>query len=447
MRNWLGSICLAVLVIVGSFEAPAQLNLPLSRYGIGVTAPNTFASQRGMGFLQSGVSNYQYINQSNPASYTSFYSEVPIPGDTMTIDTTRRYKVFKATAFETGININSFTIRNLSGKTQTSDGSIAYLAMGFPVPKIGGLSVGLMPYSTVSYEVDNNIQGDSAIGIIGNKFTGEGGLFQFYFGGAVQFGSLSVGLNVRHIFGTIERNATIYLQDQPNALSTRNTIKSSVGGMQYELGLQYAINLSENLILRLGATGSPSRAIHARTDSLTSRIFYANGSFATLSTDTLALDYPGKLKLPLSIGGGFVLENPEQWMAGIDFMYKGWSKVGDFQTGGSLNNEWRVSAGFQFVPNSKGSRAISHSKLRLGAYYGQSPLVLDNMAVYDYGMTIGTGLPIIRPKESLFSTLDLALQIGGLGSIDKNGITQSYIQGTIGFNLNDSNWIFKTKFY
>lgn len=446
MRNWLGSICLFVVVTMGSLIATAQLNLPLSRYGVGITAPNSFTAQRGMGYLQGGFSNYQYINQANPASYTSFYSEVDVPDDTTAFDTLRKYKVFKATAIETGININSYTIRNLSGKTQTSDGSIAYLAMGFPIPKFGGLSAGLMPYSTVSYEVDNNIEGDTVVGTIGNKFTGEGGLFQFYFGGAFQLGNLSVGLNRRFIFGTITRNATLYLQDQPNSLSIRNTVKSSISGWQTEMGLQYTFNLSENLLLRLGAYGRPSKSLKAKTDSLMSRIIYANGNFATLTTDTLVLDYPGKLMLPVGFGGGFVLEKAEQWMTGIDFMYKGWSKAGDFQTGGALNDEWRISAGFQFVPNSEG-RAISRSKLRLGGYYGQSPLILNDMAVYDYGMTIGIGLPIIRPKESLFSTLDLALQIGGLGSVDKNGMNQSYIQGTIGFNLNDNNWIFKTKFY
>lgn len=470
MRRLLNSVCLLILVVVGTHSTYAQLNLPLSRYGIGVTTPTTFTAQRGMGSLSAGFSNYQYINQVNPASYTGFYKESYTPftrivrrdttiidpetgqsrktfyRDTIVLDTLRQDKIFKATAFETGIDLNSYTIRNLNDQTRTTDGSLSYLAMGFPMPKLGGLSFGLMPYSTVGYSVDETLSGDTTIGRIQNSYRGDGGIFQFYFGGAVKFGNLSVGLNGRYLFGSINRTATTYLLDQPNSLGSQNTVKNSISGLLGEAGLQYAINLNQNIMLRLGVYGQLPTAINANTDSLNAQVLVTPDATVNVEIDTINLNYPGKLELPLSFGAGFVLERSERWMVGMDFTYKNWSAVPDFQTGNTQNDEWRFSGGIQFVPKAEG-RSISRTKLRAGGYYGQSPLILNGQAVYDYGMTIGAGFPIIRPKESLFSTIDLSLQIGGLGSVTENGLNQSYVQGTIGFNLNDNRWIFKQKFY
>jgi hypothetical protein len=67
--------------------------------------------------------------------------------------------------------------------------------------------------------------------------------------------------------------------------------------------------------------------------------------------------------------------------------------------------------------------------------------------VFDYGMTFGFGLPIIRPRETNYSTIDLSVQVGKVGNIRDNIVAENYVKISLGFNLNDNSWIFKSKFY
>lgn len=467
MSSWISKVALALLGVFVLLQGWSQVNSPFSRFGLGEVNTLPFSTQRGFGNLSAGVSSYNFINNINPASYTGFYQEEYTPyqrivrRDSMRLnpetgkqervyyrDTLQRDTlsyVYKSTTFETGVDGTILNTYNENESSQSGDGSLSYLAMGFPIPKFGGISFGLMPYTSIGYDVINRTTLDTTE--IAYRYQGEGGLRQFYVGAAGRLGDLSIGFNGRVLFGTLTTTSLVYFPGMANTFGTRTVIRNTVGGMVWEGGAQYEWSVNKDLILRLGAYGSLPSAINTRTDTINERvIFNTTEQFATVESDTLVEDAANAIDFPLIYGGGLVLEKPGEWLVGIDYRGEQWSDIRGFLADQPQNNSYRVAFGGQIAPNPQGN-FFGRAKYRVGGYFGQTPLILNGSAVEDFGMTLGVGIPIIRPRQKLHSSMDVALQIGRLGNVQENGFAENYVKLTLGFNLNDNNWIFKSKYY
>jgi hypothetical protein len=58
-------------------------------------------------------------------------------------------------------------------------------------------------------------------------------------------------------------------------------------------------------------------------------------------------------------------------------------------------------------------------------------------------VTLGIGLPIIRPRQTT-SYVNMALELGRFGA--QGSIQSTYVQFSFGISLNDNSWFFKRKF-
>lgn len=467
MSSWKGKVALALLGVFILLQVSAQVNSPFSRFGIGERTVVPFSTQRAMGDLSGGVSSFNFINHVNPASYTGFYQEEYTPyqrivrkdsirlnpntgkeekvyyRDTIYRDTLSY--VYKSTTLQTGVDGAMVNTLNTTENTSSGDGSLSYLAMGFPIPKFGGISFGLMPFSTVGYEVINRTTFDTID--IAYRYEGKGGLRQFYVGGAGKIKNLSIGFNARILFGNLTTSSLVYFPGMASSFGTNQLVRHTVGGLYWEFGAQYEAQLNKDLVLRLGVFGNPASTINTATDTINERvIFNTNEAFATVEQDTIAQDVPNAIEFPLSYGGGIVLEKPGHWMIGADYKAERWNDLTGFLANQPQNNSYRFMLGGQVAPDPQGT-FLARTKYRLGGYFGQTPLILSGRAVEDFGMTLGVGIPIIRPRQKLHSSMDIALQVGRLGNIQENGFAENYVRVTLGFNLNDNNWIFKSKYY
>lgn len=468
MSIWLRSLFLiCTSITIGYSDLAAQVNSPYSRLGLGEQAILPFSAQRGMGMISSGVRSYNFINPVNPASYGGFYVEEFTPylniirKDSMYTNPTtgRREKrfyrdsvwtdtltyIYKSTIFATAVDGYSTTTADINGSTPAGDGGLSYLAMAFPVPKFGGISVGLMPFTTLSYDIAQSSAFDTLS--LTQRYEGDGGIRQFYVGAAGTWKQLSVGLNARFLFGTLTTSSLAYFSDLPSSFGSRKVIRNTVGGMVLDAGLQYQANLNDKLQLILGGSVSLPANVSANTDSIIERVvFNSQGQYGLIEADTLVENAVNTLEMPLMWQAGFTLSQGNLWMLGADFRYEGWEGIPGFLSGQPQQNSWMVSAGGQVTPSAEGS-FLERTHYRVGGYYGQSPVFMGGQPVNDFGITFGIGMPIIRPRQKLHSSVDLSCQVGRLGSIADNGIAENYFRFTMGFNLNDNNWIFKSKFY
>lgn len=451
-----------------TFPLGAQVNDPFSGAGFGTFQPYEFTLQRSMGGLSAAISDPRYINPVNPASYADFYvvqkarfREInkikrkqwdAARGDSIEVfvsDTVYRdtaIGIIKNTSFQTSIDLEFYNTSNQNLLTKSSNGSLGYLALAFPLPKLGGISMGVMPYSNVNYNVIKSQNIDS-IGQVDYRYSGNGGLYQFYTGIGMKFKNLRFGINARYIFGSIQLSEALFLNEQNNALGTRQTTLLTVRGTRFDGGLIYKGKIAENIYLKAGAFVNSSATLFAHTDTLIETIFFnSSGNMAGLDSIRNASLQDKASTMPLGYGGGFVIEKPETWMFGAEYRAEDWSRKQGLISDIPLGPSWRVSVGGQIIPNFKGG-FLEKLNYRFGGYYARNYVLINNMPVLDYGMTFGFGIPIIRPREVPNSTIDLSFQVGKTGDIRNNLLAENYFRISLGFNMNDNSWIFKSKFY
>jgi hypothetical protein len=459
---------LAIAVWLTAIEASGQINSPFSRFGQGNQSPFSFAALRAMGMPTSAFRSHQYINHSNPASYAAFYQEEYTPylkvvrkdsmgtnpntgaamrvfyNDSVWVDTLTY--IYKTTAFETGVDFMRVTPFNNTATGPSGDASLAYIAMAFPIPKFGGISTGLMPYSFVGYDLSTDIPFDTAT-TLRNRFLGHGGIFQWYFGGAGQWKNLSFGFNGRLLFGTMHYSSLSYFPELANSFGSRFAERISVSGLLWELGLQYDLPLKDNLGVTFGAYANIPKSVNVKSDSIWERVlFTGTGLFGAIESDTISLDNEGKLAFPLMVGGGVMIADKNKWMAAVDVRLEQWEGVENAFHRNMPNNALRLSAGGEIIPKHDG-KFFERNRYRLGMYFRETGMVVNNNAVTDFGITFGLGMPIVRPRQKLHSSIDLSFQTGRMGNISDHRFAENYFRFTLGFNLTDNSWIFKSKYY
>jgi hypothetical protein len=274
---------------------------PYSRYGLGELIPSTFAHNLAMGGANVAWrpdSTYakhggcHFINSGNPASYPF------IRLTTLEVGGNFIYSDFKA---------NSSSLR----KWGTNFG---YGTLGFPVRSNGGACLGIMPFSTVGYDVKSTYN-QTGIGDVNYLYSGSGSLNKVFLGYGVLpfnkrlskfrrkfphisdttisrssyklregfnkvFSDLSLGFNVNYIFGNVEQSTRVVY---PNSILYNNTYRIrtlTMGDFTGNFGVQTAYTIDSVLdrsgrktrikqeVQRLKKEGATEAQIKAAQDSI-----------------------------------------------------------------------------------------------------------------------------------------------------------------------------------
>ncbi len=462
----------AMLLLV-AFPSFSQINSPYTRFGLGSLQSPLYAINRSMGGISAAYGSLFNINPNNPASYGYFYKEIyttyyeKVKRDTTYFDetlgkeVTRKYVdsvrhdtlfyVFKASSLQTGVYADFRFPRNAQTTNPSGDASLSYLAFGFPIPKFGGMSVGLVPYSVVNYNITTSIEKDTLIGPENNIFTGSGRLYKFYFGTGGKWKGFSAGINGAYLFGTLINTRINYFPEQSNSFGTRVETITSVGGLTWNAGLQYEHQISPGVMLRVGAAGNTTTRIRVSSDTLKDRILVrTNDKYTHIDSMGTSLNNRGTLTVPASITGGLAIQNGDHWLVGSDFIFARWGDSPGLLAAYPQHNSWRWSIGGAYRPalTLEETRFLRTITYRAGFYYGQNNLIINNNPLNEFGISFGLGIPVRQklPRSPLASSLNFAFEFGNQGNISDNLIKENFFKFTLGLNLNDNFWIFKTKF-
>lgn len=395
LRNLLILCCLQV---IGS-SLYAQDNSPYSRYGLGDLTPSTNIAARGMAGISAAYADPFSINFTNPASYSSF----------LAYQEERSKKVASGRAlFDVGLNFNNHTLRegNSPEKSTSSDALFSYLQLGVPIKRNWGFSFGLRQLSRISYDINHferlqdpitgaNI--DSAV----TNYTGDGGAFLGSLGTGIAIKNFSVGINFGYLFGKKEYTTKrVFLNDTVAYNSARYTSTASFGDIYTTLGVQYKIDLSNKLLLRLGAYGNLKQNINAEQDIL--RQTFAGSQSGDQQIDSVYQQkgVKGTIIYPPGYGAGFVLEKKPDiqnnkfgtWLVGLDFIQNNWSEYRFYDAPDSVQNQWELRFGMQIRPEPKKSY-FSNVMYRAGVTMGQDYIHVEEKLPM-WSVCFGMGLPL-----------------------------------------------------
>lgn len=421
-------IILLVLLLGPAMGIHAQTNStsPYSRYGIGDLFTSFHGQFQGMGGSAIAIRTADHINFYNPASYTAFDSLSFI--------------------FETGIHsrLSKFE-SNLSSKT-SGEMNFSYLAGGFKIKKWWSASFGLVPYSSVGYNIQQ-------LGMIllpegdwqnyKTYYTGAGGLNQVFIGQSFQFfNHLSLGINANYFFGSIDHTRIVnFLEPDGSSSSgyfnTKYSNKYIVSDFSYELGAQYYHVFKKSYKLTLGATYMHDNQLDAFLNE-----YIEKSNTAGLVDTLLNLDHTdGSIDLPRKLGLGMSFTT-DKLILTADYQQQNWSQALFLGNQDSLSDSRRYSLGAELIPNPRNILNMwSRARYRIGGYYSETYLTLNGNQLTDYGISFGIGIPVSRSK----SIINLNVVLGSKGTLDSNLIRENYGLLSLSLSLHDI-WFLKRKF-
>lgn len=263
------------LLFIGSFAYGQSTSSPYSRYGLGEINTKNFGQTSAMGGTNIAMQNDSmpmfFINTNNPASYANN----------------------RLTTAEVGMIYNRVQLESSDAKSIVNNASLAYVSFAFPLKKWWGMSLGLIPFSSVGYKVTDNNETLPNVGGVDYLYEGQGGINQLYLGNGLKplYGlpkrflksdyyarlmsktnadntmktdsalradkliirkklkvkkdlqNLSVGFNASYLFGHIEHSRSDIFPFAGTFFNSHTGVTSRVSDMYFDYGAQYCFTV------------------------------------------------------------------------------------------------------------------------------------------------------------------------------------------------------------
>lgn len=415
-------------VMPGLLFGQAYSNSPYSRFGLGDQEKAMLPRNIAMGGIAIGMRDPAFIDFINPASLSvrdslSFLFDFGMVGK------------------QTEISSGGIT-------SESKDINFNHLAVAFPITRWLGASAGVVPFSTVTYDIASPVEEGHPeyipeVGRVDYLYRGKGGVHRFFLGGGAKiFKGLSVGVNLSYLFGNMEQARSITFIEQENFFNTKITENSIVGDLYIDMGLQYVISFKDEFELTLGAVYNHDRKIKVEREEYTENTLF--NSFGTFHHDTIEYNsgIKGNFDLPKNYGVGFTFRKGDQLILGADYTWQEWDKAKFFGESDSLVNSSTISGGLEFTPNRTALRGyLRRINYRIGGHYSNTYLQLKEEQLKDFGISFGVGLPLKRTR----STINLSFELGKRTPPESDLINERY--GIINFSLTLYDiWFMKRKF-
>ncbi len=397
---------------------------PYSFFGIGELRSISSVDNQMMG----GISTYTdsiHINLNNPTAYGKL----------------------RLTAYSAGLSHSRITLNSASDKENTQSTDLDYLAIGFPVAKKLGVGFGLVPYSSVNYNIVSESTNSSDAAVT-NQFSGVGGLNRVYFSMGYEITkNLSLGFTANYNYGVLDNQRTQVVEDvQFGTLDNRT---SRVTGFDFNYALNYTPTFNNKYTLY--------SSVRVNTQgNLSSRNTKQIGSFSVVdgrNIEVVDVDLSAQgtrntsLRVPTRTTVGLGFGENKKWFLGAEYGFQQLSTFrNDFLEVDNFGYEdaSSVAIGGYFIPDyTSFTSYFKRITYRAGVRIDNTGLIVNNQSIDDFGITFGVGLPL-SSVTSGFSNINVGFEIGKRGTTEANLIEENYFKFNIGLSLNDR-WFRKTR--
>lgn len=415
MNHSTPKFALFTAILLGSvfslMTASAQETSPYSKFGYGILRDNASAAQLQMGSTGYAEHSGRQVNAMNPAAYAST--------DSMTF------------LFDVGVTVGRYWRKDDSGKQNDWGGGINYVTMQFPVAKNVGVSIGLVPFSSVGYAFGSTIDnGYSA-------HRGSGGINQLYTGVSWSpIKGFSAGFNVSYLFGNFGNDAYATTSTGVGAVFEQ---VMEVQDYHFRIGAQYTYRVNLYNTVTAGIVFDPGKTLQGKTYVLK---YLQNSSSAP---DTIApgvVKLHGNFSMPSTWGVGLAWdhENRSRAHAEIDLTYQPWSKAKYMQienfTSTRLCNRYKIAVGGSYTPDLRG-KYFKRITYRAGAYVNRDYVMVGNNHVNDWALSCGLGLPTSQSK----TIVNIGVEYLNRAASPASLVSERYVNLTLGVNFN-ATWFF-----
>lgn len=425
---------LALALIFSALTLQAQTNgsnSPYSRYGFGLLSDRAQGFNKGMAGLAYGMQNGQELNVKNPASYAHI--------DSLSF------------LFDVGFSLQNANLNQNGQKINAHNTSYDYLSMGFRVSPGVGVSLGLMPFSTIGYSLSNTYKVNNQSDLTQtDTYSGDGGVHEVYAGvGWAPVKGLSLGVNAGYLWGDMTHTVLASF-NQTSVASRRRQYVADIRTYKLDIGLQYNGKIGRKNAFVLGLTYGLGHDINSKASYYDQTI--ANN---TVSGDTISNRHA--YALPHTFGAGLVWAYGNSLRVGVDYSLQKWADVKSptltyrpdgrpdyVGQKGAYTDMTKIAFGAEYVADPTGLRWSQRVRYRLGFSYTSPYTKVDGVdGPKDWLVSAGVGLPIINSYNNR-SILNLSVQYERVKPKVAGMITENYLRLCIGLSFNER-WFMKWK--
>ncbi|KAA3618161.1 MAG: hypothetical protein DWQ05_08980 [Calditrichaeota bacterium] len=382
----LAKIVFLGLVLCLGIGTEMQANSLYSRFGIGILRPYAGASYFGQGNI--GIASYspialQYLN---PASLA----------------------FLKRTRFEGSFLYEQADVKIGSAEGKFSDSGFNTLHIGIPMTRGYALSFGLMPYSIISNNYEDIVEGSYR-----SELVGTGGLERAFLRLSGQIGKrFSYGAGLDVYFGRLERTWRVFYDDA-SYVRTEDITSTTAIGMGGHAGI--LLQVSEKISLGAVMTAPATLSTKRQEDY----VFRTENSIIE-----------GEMKLPFIQGYGVNYRPNEKVTVLADFEAGNWGSLDkDDILGAETTNTTRYGIGLEYAPSRKlYASLLKKMSYRIGFNAGNLPYLLDGKKIDEKFFTAGLTLPY----NAFNSQLEIGMEYGKRGSQSEIGSEETVFRFVFG---------------
>ena len=401
---------------------------PYTRFALGDLTRPGVAQNMGMGGTGLAIHENNRINYVNPAAFSA-------------LDSTSVY-------FDVGLNTYSNRYETESYSNTWWNMNLHHVTFASSMGKYLGFSAGIIPYSSIGYNIKQEYDDYTHGMAMDTYYEGEGGTLNMYVGTSVKLlDRISLGVTMNYLMGKLTRTRAV---DFP-----MNSGYSDISAMEdiklrkpvFTLGLQYKEVFDDKFFFTVGGIYDFKASTKLLNEYSVDNEFYPDDPVYLDSTlidpsyilgeDTINQT----LNIPQKIGIGVAFGIPNKLTITGDYYKQDWSGAlsgENFAT----TNATSMHFGAEYLPNAQAIRGY-HKLMtyRLGGYYSNSYLMVNDYQIKDYGITFGVGLPI----RTLKTSMNVAFTFGTRGTTEHNLVKENYGILTFNVTLHDL-WFRKRRF-
>lgn len=407
-------IIIVVLTTSLSYAQQSGSPSPYSFYGIGTQQFRGTTENRAMGGL-SVFSDSLHFNLRNPASLAKT----------------------RFVTFTVGGSQDEVRLEDNNNSSNGSNSSLDYIALRFPVAKNIGVSFGLIPVTSVGYQLDQST--DDVL----DQFTGTGGLNRvFVSAGFKPIKGLSVGVSGEYNFGNIQNETFQSLEGVE--LGIREGNRSNLFGFTFNLGAQYEFDISNSLKFHSSVSYIPNTTINSENSREIASLQFNDLVIAEIDLVDIIVpdsdfDFPSALTLGVGVG------QKDKWFFGGEYTNQANSSFTNRSftlDNASFEDATQVRLGGFYIPDHTSiSSYFKKITYRAGVRFEETGLVISNESIDEFGISFGVGLPAGR----ILSNINIGFEYTQRGTTNANLVQENIFNFNISASLNDI-WFLKSKF-
>jgi len=423
MRTYRSHIFTLIIIFFNSYAFSQNTGSPYSLNELGEINFLGNVSNISMGGVDSLIDSLEF-NINNPSSLAKL----------------------QLTNYHVGTFYKSSSISNNLNTDKFNSANINYIAIGIPTKKFG-FGFGVLPYSSVGFNLQTSDDYNSNNTLISRLFAAEGNINRVFFSlGMPLFKFFSVGGSLNYNFGKFSYEK--YNQYENVNYGLYSNSSSEITGFNYIISSSLIIPLKNDLKASFIFNYNPS----SKLNSYNVESLYTSTS-STINLKTLGdfidvdLSSSGLENTDLIISDRSIysigLEKKNKWFFGLQYEDK---------LSSSFENKFLIldnisyrdsrvfSVGAHYIPDASSLTSYwKRIKYRFGIRNEEKSILLNNLPVNQFSLNLGLGLPL-----SGFSKANFGLEFGTVEDENKS-LKENYFSIRLGLSLNDI-WFIKRKF-